>query len=79
LTLEAISLVVLRQWMESAPTLDDAVAASLSAPTASVDAELGAEFDDGGDAVLASTALASPVLASTVLASTVRGEQAGRA
>jgi glycogen operon protein len=79
LTLEAISLVVLRQWMESAPTLDDAVAASLSAPTASVDAELGAEFDDGGDAVLASTVLASTVLASTVLASTVRGEQAGRA
>ena len=33
MTLESISLVVLRQWVDVEPTLDDSVAASLSAVT----------------------------------------------
>jgi len=36
MTLEAISMVVLREWVETEPTLDDSVAASLS-PPATVD------------------------------------------
>ena len=32
MTLEAISMVVLREWVVTEPTLDDSVAASLSPP-----------------------------------------------
>ncbi|MBX9472177.1 glycogen debranching protein GlgX [Microcella sp.] len=47
MTLEPRSLVVLRQWMEAEPTLDGAVAASLSAPSGTTDAELGSTADSG--------------------------------
>ena len=47
MTLEPISLVVLRQWMEAEPTLDGAVAASLSASSGTTDAELGSTADSG--------------------------------
>ena len=37
-TLSAISLVVLREWMEAEPTLDDSVADSLSATATAAEA-----------------------------------------
>jgi len=49
MTLEPRSLVVLRQWMEAEPTLDGAVAASLSAPSGTTDAELGSTADSGSE------------------------------